>query len=76
MMSLLVGNHAGHEPGSETMTSNELNAAIAAATKELVIREQAMPNLQAGFPRRHNAIAIDQLYDRLNALHIARLEAK
>jgi hypothetical protein len=46
---------------------------IATLTKELQMREAAAAHLR-GIPARQNASAIASLYDRLNALHIARLE--
>ena len=52
----------------------DITSRIAAAYKELVIRETAAAHL-SGLPARHNATAIDGLYDVLNHLHIARIEA-
>lgn len=49
------------------------NVVIAATEKELVMRESAAKHL-AGIPARQNAAAISYLYDRLNHLHIERLE--
>lgn len=51
-----------------------LTEQIATATKELVIRESAARHLR-GIPARQNAASISALYDRLNHLHIERIEA-
>jgi hypothetical protein len=47
--------------------------AIAAATKELVMRQIAAAHLR-GIPARQNACAIERLYDTLNHLHIQQIE--
>lgn len=47
---------------------------IAGLTKELVMRERAACHL-TGIPAQQNASSINTLYDRLNALHIERIEA-
>lgn len=52
-----------------------ITAQIAAAEKELVIRQIAAKSIKGYFPQRHNAHAIERLYDRLTDLHIERLEA-
>lgn len=57
------------------MPVSDVNAAIEKLTKELVMRERAAAHLR-GLPARHNQTAIDDLYDRLNALHIARIEGR
>ena len=51
----------------------ELDIRIAEATKELVIRELAAPNLK-GIVALQNQSSIDRLYDVLNHLHIERIE--
>ncbi len=56
------------------MTMMTITNDIAAATQELVIREAAASHL-SGIPARQNQAAIDGLYDVLNHLHIARMEA-
>lgn len=48
--------------------------AIASAERELVVREQAAGHLR-GIPKQQNATTIARLYDRLNALHLQRIEA-
>lgn len=50
-----------------------LNFKIEEATHELNVREAAAAHLQ-GIPARQNAAAIARLYDRLNHLHIERIE--
>jgi hypothetical protein len=55
------------------MTKQEIAAKIAAAEHELNVREIAAGNL-SGIPARQNAAAISTLYDRLNHLHIERIE--
>lgn len=52
-----------------------LTQQIAAATKELVVRESAARHL-SGIPAQQNRNSIERLYDTLNHLHIARLEAE
>lgn len=47
--------------------------AIAAAEKELVIRQRAAKHLR-GIPARQNQNAIDRLYDVLTDLHILQFE--
>jgi len=49
--------------------------AIVVAEMELVVREAAAAHL-AGIPAIQNATAIAQLYDRLNHLHLARIEGR
>lgn len=61
------------------MTSNLTAAAaidsqIAAAYKELVIRERAASHLRS-MAKTLNQSSIEKLYDRLNHLHIQKLEA-
>lgn len=51
----------------------EIAATIAKLTKELTMRERAAHHLK-GIPARQNQTAIDSLYDKLNALHIAQIE--
>lgn len=51
------------------------NNKIAAAEKELVMRQAAARHLK-GIPARQNQSAIDRLYDKLTAMHIDRLEGK
>jgi hypothetical protein len=61
-----------------TMTptaTNDITAQIAVAYRELVMRERANAHL-GGIPRRQNESAISGLYDTLNHLHIARIEAE
>jgi hypothetical protein len=48
-------------------------SAIAAAEKELIMREAAAKHLR-GIPAQQNATAIERLCDRLTALHIDHLE--
>jgi hypothetical protein len=50
-------------------------AAIAAAEKELVMRERAAAHL-SGIPARQNTSSINYLYDRLTDLHIRRVEGR
>lgn len=52
-----------------------ISHAIAAAYKELRMREAAAAHL-SGIPAKQNANMIDQLYDKLNGLHIAAIEGK
>lgn len=54
----------------------DINQRIAAAEKELTIRQIGAKHIKGYFPQRFNADAIERLYDELNHLHIARLEAK
>jgi len=56
-------------------TPATIAAAIVTLTKELAMRERAAAHLR-GIPARQNKSAIDGIYDRLNALHIARIEVR
>lgn len=56
------------------MTTMTLEAKIAAAEKELVVREAAAKHLR-GIPARQNASSIATLYDTLTDLHIRRIES-
>jgi hypothetical protein len=51
-----------------------ITARIAAAEKELVVRERAAAHLKS-MQAILNRSAIERLYDQLTALHIERLEA-
>lgn len=53
----------------------DIQAEIAETYKALRLLEQAHPNVRGYFPRRHNASRIARLYDKLNGLHIKRIEA-
>lgn len=57
---------------TNTMTTTDR---IAAATKELVMREAAASHL-SGITALQNQTAISRLYDALNHLHIERLEGR
>lgn len=52
----------------------QIEKRIFEAEKELTIREKSAEHLR-GIPAKQNRTAIERLYDRLNALHIERLEA-
>lgn len=58
-----------------TESVDAISTKIQTLTKELEMREKAAPNLK-GIPARQNQSAIDGLYDKLNHLHIQRLENK
>lgn len=47
---------------------------IAILTRELQIRETAAPHVTRGIPQQQNQTAINELYDDLNRLHVARLD--
>lgn len=57
----------------EQRQAASLMAQIAAAEKELVMREAAAAHLK-GIPARQNANAIEALCDKLTDLHIRRIE--
>lgn len=61
--------------GDRTMTMTTIAATIETLTKELRVRESAASHLR-GIPARQNQSSIASLYDRLNYLHIASIEAK
>jgi hypothetical protein len=52
-----------------------MTATIAAAEKELVMRQAAAKHLK-GIPALQNQSAIERLYDHLTDLHIRRLEVQ
>ncbi len=52
----------------------DITNVIAAAEKELVMREAAAKHL-TGIPKRQNETEMERLCDRLTALHIERIEA-
>lgn len=56
-----------------TTATAALNFKIEEATHELNVREAAACHL-TGIPARQNAASIARLYDRLNHLHIERIE--
>ena len=57
------------------MMTTTLDTQIAAAYRELVVRERAAQHI-TGIPAIQNQTAINRLYDVLNHLHIASFEAR